>query len=115
MSFTTRETVITSSRSVSFGAPFLTNQLVAQHFSARYRVAMTQCGGRCPIEAGLIGRLADHECRHGRLPFDRTAAAAAGPRRVPPCSSCAARTRRPPLVGVPPEPSPMSVAHRLVA
>jgi hypothetical protein len=43
-------------------------------FSARYRAAMAQCGGRCPIEAGVLGRLADRECRHGRLPFDRTPA-----------------------------------------
>jgi hypothetical protein len=43
-------------------------------FSARYSAAMAECGGRCPIEAGLLGRLADHECRHGRLPFDRTLA-----------------------------------------
>jgi hypothetical protein len=43
-----------------------------QSFSARYAAAMVECGGRCPIEAGLLGRLADHECRHGRLPFDST-------------------------------------------
>jgi hypothetical protein len=43
-------------------------------FSARYRAAMAQCGGGCPIEAGVIVRLADRECRHGRLPFDRTPA-----------------------------------------
>jgi hypothetical protein len=43
-------------------------------FSARYTAAMAQCGGRCPIEASVLGRLADHKCRHGRLPFDRTAA-----------------------------------------
>jgi hypothetical protein len=43
-------------------------------FSARYRAAMAQCGACCPIEAGVLGRLADHECRHGRLPFDRTPA-----------------------------------------
>lgn len=30
-------------------------------------------GGTCPLEAGVIGRLADNECRHGRLPFDSTA------------------------------------------
>jgi hypothetical protein len=42
-------------------------------FSARYAAAMAECGGRCPIEAGVLGRLADHECRHGRLPGDRTA------------------------------------------
>ena len=41
-------------------------------FSARYTAAMAECGGRCPIEAGVLGRLADHECRHGRLPVDRT-------------------------------------------
>jgi hypothetical protein len=41
-------------------------------FSARYTAAMAECGGRCPIEAGVLGRLADHECRHGRLPCDRT-------------------------------------------
>jgi hypothetical protein len=43
-----------------------------QNFAARYR-AQRLAGGRCPIEAGLICRLADHECRHGRLAFDRTA------------------------------------------
>ena len=43
-------------------------------FGARYTAAMAECGGRCPIEAGVISRLADHECRHGRLPFDRTPA-----------------------------------------
>jgi hypothetical protein len=42
-------------------------------FGARYRAVSIRVGGRCPIEAGLLGRLADHECRHGRLPFDRTA------------------------------------------
>jgi hypothetical protein len=41
-------------------------------FSARYTAAMVECGGRCPIEAGVLGRLADHECRHGRLRGDRT-------------------------------------------
>ena len=46
--------------------------MVSPHFSARYTAAMADCGGRCPIEAGVLGRLADHECRHGRLPFDRT-------------------------------------------
>jgi hypothetical protein len=35
---------------------------------------MAGWGGRCPIEAGVLGRLADHECRHGRLPLDRTPA-----------------------------------------
>ena len=41
-------------------------------FTARYREGLSQTGGRCPIEAGVAGRLADHECQCGRLPFDRT-------------------------------------------
>lgn len=41
-------------------------------FPARYRAALQHTGGICPIEEGLIGRLADHECRHGRLPGDST-------------------------------------------
>ena len=41
-------------------------------FRARYAAAMVDCGGRCPMEAGALGRPADHECRHGRLPFDST-------------------------------------------
>ncbi len=41
-------------------------------FSARYRTAMAECGGRSPIESGVPGRLADHECRYGRLPGDCT-------------------------------------------
>jgi hypothetical protein len=44
-----------------------------ESFAARYRAAERLAGGHCPIEAGLICRLADHECRHGRLAFDRTA------------------------------------------
>ena len=28
--------------------------------------------GGCPIEAGLMLKLADNECEHGRLPGDRT-------------------------------------------
>jgi hypothetical protein len=47
--------------------------------SARYRAAMSECGGHCPIEAGLLGRLADHECRHGRGPFDRSPACGCWP------------------------------------
>ena len=42
-------------------------------FADRYRTAMRLAGGACPIEAGLLGRLADQECAHGRLPGDRTA------------------------------------------
>ena len=43
---------------------------IANPFPARYRTAMRLAGGACPIEAGLLGRLADHECAHGR--GDRT-------------------------------------------
>ena len=39
---------------------------------ARQAAAMAECGGHCPIEAAVLGRLADHECRHGRLRYDRT-------------------------------------------
>ena len=38
----------------------VTEQLRA--FSARY--------GSCAIEAGFVGNLADHECKHGNLPTD---------------------------------------------
>jgi hypothetical protein len=41
-------------------------------FTARYAAAMSERGGRCAIEAGLLGGLADHECRQGRLALDRT-------------------------------------------
>jgi hypothetical protein len=47
--------------------------------SARYSAAIAQGAGSCPIEAGTLGRLADHECRHGRLPLDRTAACGCWP------------------------------------
>jgi hypothetical protein len=45
---------------------------IANPFPACYRAAMRHAGGGCPLEAGLLGRLADHECAHGRLPGDRT-------------------------------------------
>lgn len=48
-------------------------------FSARYRAATAQCGGRCPIEAGVLCPLADNECHHGRLAFDRTPACGCWP------------------------------------
>jgi single-strand DNA-binding protein len=67
--------------------------MVTGNLSARYNAAMAECGGRCPIEAGLIGRLADHKCRHGRLPFAVPHDVAAGPRKVPPSSRCLAGTR----------------------
>jgi hypothetical protein len=41
-------------------------------FRERYKAGLRD--GACPIEAGTLGRLADHECPHGRLPFDGTAA-----------------------------------------
>ena len=54
--------------------------MVSLNYSAtRYRAAIVECGGRCPIEAGVIGRLADHECDHGRLPFDPTPACGCWP------------------------------------
>ncbi|HTX07454.1 MAG TPA: hypothetical protein VME22_02520 [Solirubrobacteraceae bacterium] len=53
--------------------------MVRPRLDARYTAAMAECGGRCPIEAGVIGRLADRECRNGRLSFDRTAACGWGP------------------------------------
>src|SRR3954453_4275474 len=37
-------------------------------FAAAYHAAMELTGGACPIEAGGLGYLPDHECRHGRLP-----------------------------------------------
>lgn len=37
----------------------------------QYEAAAATCGAD-PIEAGLIGNLADHECMHGRLPNDGT-------------------------------------------
>ena len=46
--------------------------MVSSRFSARYAAATAECGGCCPIEASVLGRLADHECRHGRLSGDRT-------------------------------------------
>jgi hypothetical protein len=44
-----------------------------------YVAAMSKCGGHCPIEAGGVGRLADHECRQYRLAFDRTPSCGCGP------------------------------------
>lgn len=36
------------------------------------RAAFTEMYGVCPIEAGVVGSLADHECEHGRMPEDLT-------------------------------------------
>ena len=54
-----------------------------QSFAARYRAAERLAGGRCPIEAGLIRRLADHECRHGRARGRPRRPVAPGARRRP--------------------------------
>lgn len=39
---------------------------------ARRYAQLANCYGSCPIEAGTALNLADHECRHGRLPGDPT-------------------------------------------
>lgn len=54
--------------------------------------------GTCPIEAGVLGRLADHECQHGRLPGDRT----------PPCG-CWPNEPDPAPVALFPVPDPILV------
>jgi hypothetical protein len=69
-----------------------------QSFAARYRAAQRLAGGRCPIEAGLICRLADHECRHGRLAFDHTAPCGCWPEEgavVRPLPQAGVRSKRP--------------------
>lgn len=43
-------------------------------YLSTYRALSERMGGACPIEQGFFMRLADHECRHGRLPFDRSPA-----------------------------------------
>lgn len=48
-------------------------------FAAAYRAAMQLTGGACPIEAGVLGYLADHECRHGRYPGDSSPACGCWP------------------------------------
>lgn len=53
-----------------------------------YGRALTAAGGACPIEAGLIGRLVDLECSHGRLPGDGTE----------PCGCWVEKKRRKPLI-----------------
>lgn len=35
-----------------------------------YEEMVEWCGGTCPIESGVIGALAEHECQHGSLPDD---------------------------------------------
>jgi hypothetical protein len=73
-------------------------------FCARYNAAIARGGGSCPIEAGTLGRLADHECRHGRLPFDCTL----------PCGCWAQGARRGGLASAPgwaPRKSPRCVSQ----
>lgn len=41
-------------------------------FADSYRDCMVALNGSCPIETGFIGKLADNECAHHRLPGDRT-------------------------------------------
>ena len=64
----------------------------------RYRAATREAGGDCPIEAGVLGRLADHERPHGRLPGDRTPKCGCWPQEnasVIPLPTPAGRTARP--------------------
>ena len=63
-------------------------------FSERYRAAMREAGGACPIEAGLLGRLADHECAHGRLPGDPTPKCGCWPQENAPVITLTQRGRR---------------------
>jgi len=80
---------------------------MGQHnISTRYNAAVAQCGGRCPIEAGLLGRLADHERGHGRLPFDRRRLADVGRRKAPPSSRCQLRSRFRARTAEPRKPTP---------
>lgn len=44
-----------------------------------YAQASSLVGGVCPIEAGVLGFLADNECGHGRLPTDRSPACGCWP------------------------------------
>lgn len=47
-------------------------------FSHAYEAAFRRYGV-CPIESGQLLRLADDECKHGRLPGDRTPACGCWP------------------------------------
>jgi len=58
-----------------------------QSFAAAYRAAQRRAGGGDPIEAGLLGRIADFECRHGRLAFDRSPACGCWPEEGTPVSA----------------------------
>ena len=68
-------------------------------FAERYREAVRQAGGACPIESGVLGRLADNECDHGRLPGDRTGKCGCWPQENAPVIALSRRphrNRRPP-------------------
>ena len=64
-------------------------------FADRYRAATRKTGGSCPIEAGVFGRLADHECAHGRLPGDRSAKCGCWPQENAPVIAITLRARPP--------------------
>ena len=53
------------------------------NLAAYYRKASRGLGDGCPIEAGIIGRLADNECPHGNLPTDHRIDCTCFPRRRP--------------------------------
>ena len=61
--------------------------------AARYRAALRHAGGDCPIEAGVLGRLADHECAHGRLPGDHTPKCGCWPQENAPVMALSQRVR----------------------
>ena len=62
-------------------------------FPDRYRAATRETGGCCPIEAGLLGRLADNECTNGRLPGDRPATCGCWPQENAPVVALTRRAR----------------------
>ena len=64
-------------------------------FADRYRAAALQTGGACPIESGVLGRLADNECAHGRLAGDRRATCGCWPQETAPVIALTQRARPP--------------------
>ena len=64
-------------------------------FADRYRAATRETGGACPIEAGVLGRLADHECAHGRLAGDQTPKCGCWPQENAPVIALTPRARPP--------------------
>ena len=51
--------------------PFYMEQVI--RYGGRNELGQPTGLGPCPIEAGVIGKLSDHECEHGRLPGDQSA------------------------------------------